>query len=120
MRSKIYLPLIIFLGLLFAIALRSARAEEFFAGKTLRFIVGASPGGGYDTYTRTVARHIGKHLPGDPTPVVQNMTGAGTLIAAHYLYSKAEPDGLTLGAWNSGQVLRQALGDRAVKFDAKK
>ncbi|HZD41107.1 MAG TPA: hypothetical protein VE131_10325 [Terriglobales bacterium] len=118
MKVRISLSLFSFLGLFFVAALASAGAEDFYQGKALRFIVGAAPGGGYDTYTRTVARHIPKHIPGNPTAVVQNMEGAGTLIAAHHLYSKAEPDGLTIGAWNSGQVLRQALGDRAVKFKA--
>jgi tripartite-type tricarboxylate transporter receptor subunit TctC len=102
------------------IPLTSAGAEDFYQGKTISFIVGAAPGGGYDTYTRTVARHIGKHISGHPTTVVQNMEGAGTLIAAHHVYFKADPDGLTLGAWNSGQVLRQALDDRAVRFKADK
>jgi tripartite-type tricarboxylate transporter receptor subunit TctC len=82
------------------------------------FIVGLPPGGGYDTYTRVVARHIGKYIPGNPKPIVQNMVGAGSLTAAHYIYSSAKPDGLTVGVWNSGLVLRQALGDRAVKFKA--
>jgi tripartite-type tricarboxylate transporter receptor subunit TctC len=82
------------------------------------FIVGLPPGGGYDTYTRAVARHIGKYIPGNPKPIVQNMVGAGSLTAAHYIYNEAKPDGLTVGVWNSGLILRQALGDRAVKFKA--
>ncbi len=94
--------------------------EEFYKGKTILFIVGASPGGGYDTYTRAVARHIGKYIPGNPTPIVQNMTGASGLNAAHYIYSRAKPDGLTVGVWNSGLVLSQALGDRSVKFKGDK
>jgi tripartite-type tricarboxylate transporter receptor subunit TctC len=82
------------------------------------FIVGLPPGGGYDTYTRAVARHIGRHIPGNPVTIVQNMVGAASLNAAHYIYNKANPDGLTVGIWNSGLVLRQALGDRSVKFEA--
>jgi tripartite-type tricarboxylate transporter receptor subunit TctC len=117
---KIFLSVFVFLGAYCTTALPPAGAEDFYKGKTIHFIVGAAAGGGYDTYTRAVARHIGKHIPGHPTSVVQNMTGAGTLIAAHHLYHKAAPDGLTLGAWNSGQVLRQALDDRAVKFKADK
>ena len=120
MTAKISLSLLILLGLHLIRALPPAGAEDFYQGKTIHFIVGAAPGGGYDTYTRAVARHIGKYIPGHPTTVVQNMEGAGTLIAAHHLYRKAEPDGLTVGAWNSGQVLRQALDDRAVKFKADK
>ncbi len=97
-----------------------ALADEFFRGKTILFIVGLAPGGGYDTYTRTAARHIGKYIPGNPTPIVQNMVGSAGLTAAHYIYSKAKPDGLTVGVWPSGLVLRQALGDRAVKFKGDK
>ena len=96
----------------------TALGEEFYKGKTIVFIVGLPPGGGYDTDTRAVARHIGKYIPGNPTLIVQNMVGAGSLTAAHYIYNSAKPDGLTVGVWNSGLVLRQALGDRAVKFKA--
>ncbi len=117
---KTFIGQLVPLGLFLLMALAPAAAEDFYHGKTINFIVGAAPGGGYDTYTRAIARHIGKHIPGHPTTVVQNMEGAGTLIAAHHLYFKAEPDGLTLGAWNSGQVLSQALDDRAVRFKADK
>lgn len=94
-------------------------ADDFAKGKTLRFIVGASPGGGYDTYTRTTARHISKHFPGNPTPVVQNLTGAGGLIVANYLYNKVKPDGLTVGVWNNVFLLHEALGSRRVNFKGR-
>ena len=94
--------------------------EDFYKGKTIRFIVGHAPGGGYDTYTRTTARHIGKHFPGSPTPVVQNLTGAGGLIAGNYIYNKTRPDGRTVGVWNNQFVVHQALGSRRVNFDARK
>jgi len=97
-----------------------AFAQDFYKDKTLRFIVGQAAGGGYDTYTRTIARHIGKHIPGSPSAVVENMTGAGSLVAANYLYNNAKPDGLTIANWNSAFVLNQALGDRNIKFDARK
>ena len=87
-----------------ALALMSGPAwsvEDFYKGKTIRFIVGHAPGGGYDTYTRTTARHITKHFPGKPTPVVQNLTGAGGLIAGNYIYNKTKPNGLTVGVWNN-------------------
>ncbi len=93
---------------------------DFYKGKTIRFIVGHAPGGGYDTYTRTTARHITKHFPGKPTPVVQNLTGAGGLIAGNYIYNKTKPNGLTVGVWNNQFVVHQALGSRRVKFDARK
>ena len=95
-------------------------AQDFYRDKTLRFIVGQAAGGGYDAYTRTIARHIGKHIPGNPSSVVENMTGAGSLVAANYLYNSAKPDGLTIANWNSAFVLNQALGDRNIKFDARK
>ena len=93
---------------------------DFYKGKTIRFIVGHAPGGGYDGYTRTVARHIGKHFPGSPTPVVQNLTGAGGLIAGNYIYNKTRPDGLTVGVWNNQFVVHEALGSRRVHFKARK
>jgi tripartite-type tricarboxylate transporter receptor subunit TctC len=95
-------------------------AEEFYKGKTIRFVVGFAAGGGYDTYTRAMARHFGKHIPGNPSAVVDNMDGAGSMIAANTLYRKTDPDGLTVGIFNSALVLRQALGDRAARFDASK
>jgi tripartite-type tricarboxylate transporter receptor subunit TctC len=98
----------------------TAFAEEFYAGKTIRFIVGYAPGGGYDTYTRAIARHIGKHIPGNPSTVVENMEGAGSLVAANYMFNKADPGGLTVGNFNSGMVTQQALGSRGVRFDARK
>ena len=106
-----------------ALALMSGPAwsvADFYKGKTIRFIVGHAPGGGYDTYTRTTARHITKHFPGKPTPVVQNLTGAGGLIAGNYIYNKTKPNGLTVGVWNNQFVVHQALGSRRVKFDARK
>lgn len=119
LQSKLTLAL----GMASALLLSAAptiHADDFYAGKTLRFIVGYSAGGGYDTYTRAVARHIGKHIPGNPSAVVENMEGAGSLLAANYMYNKAKPNGLTIGNWNSGMVTQQALGSRGVRFDARK
>jgi len=98
----------------------SARADDFYAGKTIRVAVGFSAGGGYDTYARIVARHMGRHIPGNPGLVVENMEGAGSLVAANYTYSKAPRDGTFIGVWNSAFVLYQALGDKAVRLDARK
>jgi tripartite-type tricarboxylate transporter receptor subunit TctC len=108
-------------GLIFvAVAAGSSSADEFYKGKTIRFVVGFAAGGGYDLAARTVGRHMGKHIPGNPAIVVENMTGAGSLIAANYTYNSAKPDGLFVGIWNSAYVLRQALGDKAVRLDARK
>jgi len=95
-----------------------AFGQEFYRGKTIRFIVGFSAGGGFDAYTRVIARHIGKHIPGSPSTVVENMTGAGSLVTANYIYSKAKPDGLTVGNWIGGLILQQLLGAKGVQFDA--
>ncbi len=97
-----------------------SHAQDFYQGKTISIIVGYAAGGGYDTYARTFARHLGKHIPGNPTVIVQNMTGAGSLIAANYLYKKAEPDGLTIGSFGGGLVTEQALGLKGIQFDARK
>jgi tripartite-type tricarboxylate transporter receptor subunit TctC len=94
-------------------------AQEFYKGKTLRIIVGGSAGGGFDTYTRVMARHMGKHIPGNPAIVVENMTGAGTLIAAKYLHSSAKPDGLTFGIFNGSLILGRALGMKGIDFDMR-
>jgi tripartite-type tricarboxylate transporter receptor subunit TctC len=98
-----------------------AQAQDtFYRGKTVRIIVGASAGGGYDTYSRTIARHMGKHIPGNPTLVVDNMPGAGFLISANYMYKIAKPDGLTIGHFIGGLFLQQLLGKPGVEFDARK
>jgi tripartite-type tricarboxylate transporter receptor subunit TctC len=118
MRKQIFLFLF---AIAFFLGLSSkALADDFYQGKTIRFVVGAPAGGGYDTYTRAIARHLGKHIPGNPTMVVENMEGAGSLIAANHVYNKAESDGLTIGVWISGQIIRDALGDKSIKFDGRK
>ncbi len=98
----------------------TALAGDFYKGKTIRFVVGYAPGGGYDTYTRAAARFISRYIPGNPTPIVQNRTGAGSLIAANYTYKRAKPDGLTLGIFNSGLILQQVLGARGIRFQGDK
>lgn len=96
-------------------------APPFYEGKTLRFIVGYPPGGGYDTYTRMVARHIGKHLPGNPTTMVENMPGAAGLISGNYVYRIAKPDGLTILHWDAAMfIFAQLMGQPGVEFDARK
>jgi tripartite-type tricarboxylate transporter receptor subunit TctC len=102
------------------LATARAPAQDFYKDKIIRFIVGQAAGGGYDTYTRMIARHMIKHIPGNPAVTVENMTGAGSLVAANYLYNTAKPDGLTVANWNSAFVLSQALGDSNVRFDARK
>jgi len=98
----------------------TVHAAPFYEGKTLRLIVGTSPGGGYDTYARAIARHMSNHIPGNPTIVVQNMPGAGSLIAANYLYNVAPRNGLTMAMLISGLVMEQTMGTEGIKFDASK
>jgi tripartite-type tricarboxylate transporter receptor subunit TctC len=94
--------------------------EQFYSGKVLRIIVGYAPGGGYDTYSRLLARHLGKHIPGNPSVVVENMAGANSLISANHIYRIAKPDGLTMANFIGGLFLMQLLGKPGIEFDARK
>lgn len=94
--------------------------ELFYSGKTIRIIVGSSPGGGYDINTRLLARHIGRHIPGNPKVIVQNMPGASSVIAMNYVYNIAKPDGLTIAQVFRDLYTLQLLKEPAVKFDLKK
>jgi tripartite-type tricarboxylate transporter receptor subunit TctC len=118
---RIFSSWIALIGLMFLTAIpeQPAQAQEFYKDKTIRFIVGYSAGGSFDLYTRVIARHFSKHIPG-PTTLVENMTGASGIIAANHLYNIAKPDGLTIGAWAAPLVLQQIMGNEAVKFDARK
>lgn len=94
--------------------------SNFYEGKTIRLIVGFTAGGGYDAYTRTIGRHMGKHIPGNPAIIVENMPGAGSMISANYIYKAAKPDGLTVGHFIGGLFLQQLLGKPGIEFDAAK
>lgn len=105
---------------LFFLFAGSAAAQDFYQGKTVRVVVGFSAGGGFDAYSRAIARHMGKYIPGQPTLVVENMTGAGSLIAANFVYNRAKPDGLTIGNFHGALVMQQVFGRKGVEFDARK
>ena len=90
---------------------------EFYAGKQISFIVGASPGGGYDTQARLVARHLGKHIPGNPTIVVQNMPAAGSLAATNYIYNVAAKDGTVIALVMRGMLLIKNWNPASVRFE---
>ena len=94
--------------------------ESFFKGKTMRIIVGGPPGGGFDTYARMIARVMPKHIPGAPTILVDNMPGAGMMIAANHVYKVAKPDGLTIGHFTGSQTISQVLNQPGVEFDMRK
>jgi tripartite-type tricarboxylate transporter receptor subunit TctC len=94
--------------------------HDFYKGKTIRFITAFSPGGAFDVYTRAVARHYHKHVPGNPSTIVENMTGAGGIIQANYMFQRAKPDGLTIGNNIGGLILQQIMGAKGVEFDGRK
>jgi tripartite-type tricarboxylate transporter receptor subunit TctC len=96
-------------------AMPAAAQDDFFAGKTMTYIVTTDPGGGYDTYGRLIARYLEKHLGLDRV-LVRNMPGAGHIVGTNFLYA-AEPDGLTIGTFNTGLVYAQLLGLEGVQFD---
>lgn len=109
------------IGLVFsAWSAQAVAQEDFYKGKVIRIVVGSAPGGGFDTYARAIAREMGKHMPGHPNVIVENMTGAGSLRAANYLYRIAKPDGLTIGHFLGGLLLGQALGREGIEFDARR
>jgi tripartite-type tricarboxylate transporter receptor subunit TctC len=87
-------------------------AADFYAGKTINFIIGGNPGGGYDTYARTVARHLADHIPGNPNIVPQNMPGAGSGKAAQYIFAVAPKDGTAIGALYPGAIVGPLLDDQ--------
>jgi tripartite-type tricarboxylate transporter receptor subunit TctC len=97
-----------------------AQSDSDFKGKTVKIIVGTSTGGGVDLYARLIALFLGKHLPGEPMILVQNMPGASSLVAANYIYNMSKPDGLTLGALQGGAYFDQILGRNTAKFDWSK
>jgi tripartite-type tricarboxylate transporter receptor subunit TctC len=93
---------------------------NFYQGKTITVIVGSAPGGLYDLWGRLFARTMGKYIPGNPNMLVQNMPGAGSLVAANYLHGIAKPDGLTIGMFQTHLYLLQLVGNPEVKFDVRK
>jgi tripartite-type tricarboxylate transporter receptor subunit TctC len=94
--------------------------EALYRGKSFRLVVGFATGGGFDTTARVLARHLGRHIPGHPAIVVENMPGAGSLIAANHIYRVARPDGLTVGQFAGGVLLGQVLGQPGIEFDARR
>ena len=89
----------------------------FYQGKTIRIVVGNQPGDTHDLFARAYSRSMGKHVPGNPAILVQNMPGAGTMIAANHVYNIAKPDGLTLGSVSPALYYAQLTGGKEVKFD---
>ena len=113
---------------LFAVALaasasRGADAQsvaDFYRGRTMTMSIGYSAGGGYDIYARVLARHMGRHIPGNPTINPQNIPGAGSLKAANYLYAIAPKDGTAIGIFSRGMAMEPLIGSSGASFDARR
>src|SRR5215813_11321872 len=108
-----------------ALVLASAPAAaqgvaDFYRGRTINFVVGFGPGGGYDLYARVISRHIGRHIPGNPAVVVQNMDGAGSVRASNYVYAVAPKDGTVIAAVNQNMPMYQLLGGAGAQFETAK
>jgi tripartite-type tricarboxylate transporter receptor subunit TctC len=108
------------LALLLASVLNVNAQTPFYQGKTIRIVVGNLAGDAYDLWARIFAQHMGKYIPGNPNFIVQNMTGAGGVTAANYVYAVAKPDGLTLGAFGPSMYFDQLSGRKEVQFDWSK
>ncbi len=113
MRRRHLLPAAIVAAAVLSSACGAALAQPFYAGKTVRIVVGLAPGGGFDTYARVIG-------PGNPTVIVDNMPGAGSLVMTNFLYKVTAPDGLTIGHFDGALILGQALGQPGIEFDARK
>lgn len=112
MKKMLWIYPVILLGI------GAAHAQTpYFQGKTITVVVGYQAGDGYDIWARLLAAHMGKHIPGSPGLIVQNMPGAGSLIAANHVYGVAKPDGLTMGSIGPSLYLDQLVGKKEVLFD---
>ncbi len=103
-----------------AVSARAQSVEEFYKGKTINVVIGYGVGGGYDLYGRLLARHLGKHIPGRPSLVAQNMIGAGSLRAAQYIYSVAPKDGTAIGTFGRTIATTPLLTPAGAQFDGTK
>lgn len=120
MKRSLYLLVIlgIFLGALQAPGVYAQ--SPFYEKKTIQVVVGSAPGGLYDRWARLFAQYMGKHIPGNPNMIAQNMPGGGSMVAANYLYGLAKPDGLTIGMFQTHMYLQQLVGVKEVKYDMRK
>jgi tripartite-type tricarboxylate transporter receptor subunit TctC len=107
-------------ALLSALPARAEGPAEFYKGKNVELYIGYSVGGAYDLYTRVLARHLGKHIPGNPTIVPKNLEGAGSLRLANWLYNVGAKDGTVIGTIGRGTAFDPLLGSRGAQFQADK
>jgi tripartite-type tricarboxylate transporter receptor subunit TctC len=111
---------LVFFVILFSVGPAVAAAVTSYEGKTIRFVAGTAPGGGHDTHIRAIARHLGRFVPGQPEVIVQNMAGAGGVVAGNYIYKVAKPDGLAIGFFPGGNILLDLIDQGGVEFDSRK
>ena len=119
-RMTIIIVIVLVAGLM---TMRQATAQsvaDFYGGRTLQMLIGYTPGGGYDLNARVLARHIGKHIPGNPSVVAQTMAGAGSLRLANFLYNVAPKDGTTIGMVGRGMAMEPLIGASATQYDARR
>jgi len=114
------LTLGLFASLVMAVPAYADEVADFYRGKTFTMVVGYSAGGGYDLYARAISRHIGKHIPGNPTIIVNNMPGAGSVASANYLYNVAPKDGLVIATFSRGLPMEPLIGTAKTQYDATK
>jgi tripartite-type tricarboxylate transporter receptor subunit TctC len=114
------LTFILTVGLILISSTKLFAQTPYYQGKSIRVVVGFTTGGFYDRWARLLSRHMPKHIPGSPEMIVQNMPGAGSVVATNYVYSVAKPDGLTIGFPSNGIYLDQLVGRAEVKFDIRK
>lgn len=95
------------------------RVAAFYSGKTVKIVVGYNPGGGYDTYARTLAAHIGRHIPGNPTVIVENMAGAGSMKSLNHIYAAAPKDGTVFGTFGRGLPEAELRGDEGAQYKSR-
>jgi tripartite-type tricarboxylate transporter receptor subunit TctC len=115
--KRTILSAFLLIGFALLASIAHATSHDFFKGKSIRLVVGTSTGGAQDEWARFIAPHLGRNIPGSPDIVVQNMPGAGTVIAANHMYNIAKPDGLTLGLVNPAIYVDQLLGSKEIRFD---
>lgn len=120
MKIRSYIMTVTLLPLAGALPAAADPVADFYKGKDVNIIVGSSAGGGYDTYSRLLGRHIGEHIPGNPNIVVQNMPGGGGLVAANHIFNSAEKDGTVFGNIRAGTIVEDMFGNKAAKLDGTK
>ncbi len=117
MNKRIHFSLAAITGLLLLLGTAQATTHEFYKGKTVKIVVGFLAGDVFDLWARLYAQHMPKYIPGKPDIIVQNMPGAGSMIAANHVYSVGKPDGLTLGSPLPALYFDQLVGRKEVQFD---